>query len=33
VSGRLSAAELDAIFDYSQYTKYVDHSFKRVGLS
>ena len=33
VSGRLSAAELDVIFDYSVYTKYVDHSFKRVNLS
>ncbi|MCJ7491988.1 MAG: adenylosuccinate lyase [Dehalococcoidia bacterium] len=32
VSGRLSAAELDEIFDYSVYTKYVDHSFKRVNL-
>lgn len=32
VSSRLSAAELDAIFDYSVYTKYVDHSFKRVNL-
>jgi adenylosuccinate lyase len=33
VSSRLSAAELDEIFDYSVYTKYVDHSFKRVNLS
>jgi len=32
VTGRLSAAELDAIFDYGVYTKYVDHSFKRVNL-
>jgi adenylosuccinate lyase len=32
VTDRLSAAELDAIFDYSVYTKYVDHSFKRVNL-
>ena len=32
VSSRLSAAELDEIFDYSVYTKYVDHSFKRVNL-
>ena len=33
VSSRLSAAELDEIFDYNVYTKYVDHSFKRVNLS
>ena len=33
VSDRLSATELDVIFDYSVYTKYVDHSFKRVNLS
>jgi adenylosuccinate lyase len=33
VSGRLSVAELDEIFDYSVYTKYVDHSFKRVNLA
>jgi hypothetical protein len=33
VSSRLSAADLDEIFDYSVYTKYVDHSFKRVNLS
>jgi len=33
VSSRLSVAELDEIFDYSVYTKYVDHSFKRVNLS
>jgi adenylosuccinate lyase len=32
VSTLLSAAELDAIFDYSVYTKYVDDSFKRVNL-
>ena len=32
VTSRLSAAELDAIFDYGVYTKYVDHSFKRVNL-
>ena len=32
VSSRLSAPELDEIFDYSVYTKYVDHSFKRVTL-
>jgi len=32
VSGLLSAAELDAIFDYSVYTKYVDDSFRRVDL-
>ena len=32
VSSRLSAPELDEIFDYSVYTKYVDHSFKRVNL-
>jgi len=28
----LPAAELDAIFDYSVYTRHVGHSFKRVGL-
>jgi adenylosuccinate lyase len=33
ISSRLSAADLDEIFDYSVYTKYVDHSFKRVNLS
>jgi adenylosuccinate lyase len=33
VSSRLSPAELDEIFDYSVYTKYVDHSFKRINLS
>ncbi len=33
VNSLLSAADLDAIFDYSIYTKYVDHSFKRVNLS
>ncbi len=32
VSSLLSAAELDAIFDYSVYTKYVDDSFRRVDL-
>jgi len=32
VNSLLSAADLDAIFDYSIYTKYVDHSFKRVNL-
>ncbi len=32
VSGLLSATELDAIFDYNVYTKYVDDSFKRVNL-
>ncbi len=32
VSALLSAAELDAIFDYSVYTKYVDDSFRRVDL-
>ncbi len=32
VSTLLSAAELDEIFDYNVYTKYVDHSFKRVNL-
>jgi adenylosuccinate lyase len=33
VNSLLSAADLDAIFDYGIYTKYVDHSFKRVNLS
>ncbi len=32
VSNLLSAGELDEIFDYSVYTKYVDNSFKRVNL-
>jgi len=32
VSNLLSAAELDAIFDYSVYTKYVDDSFRRIDL-
>jgi len=32
VTRRLSAAELDTIFDYSVYTKHVDDSFRRVGL-
>lgn len=33
VNTRLSAKELDAIFDYGVYTKYVDHSFRRLDLS
>ena len=32
VSSLLPAAEMDVIFDYSVYTKYVDESFRRVGL-
>ncbi len=32
VSQVISAEELDDIFDYSYYYRYVDHSFKRVGL-
>lgn len=33
VTSRLSAQEMDAIFDYGVYTRYVDHSFERLGLS
>ena len=32
VTSRLSAAELDAIFDYSYFTREVDKSFARMGL-
>lgn len=32
VTARLSAADLDGIFDYSVYTKHVDDSFRRLGL-
>ncbi len=32
LTSRLGAAELDAIFDYGDYTRYVDDSFKRLGL-
>jgi adenylosuccinate lyase len=32
VSGHLSAAELDEIFDYGYFTRYVDASFQRLGL-
>ena len=27
----LSQEEMDKIFDYSYYTKYVDHTFQRLG--
>ena len=33
VRGQLSAAELDELFDYSYYTRYVDESFRRLGLT
>ncbi len=32
VTSRLSAAELDGLFDYGYYLRYVDVSFRRVGL-
>src|SRR3990170_3078631 len=32
VTSRLSAAELDGLFDYGYYVRYVDESFRRVGL-
>ncbi len=32
LTSRLGAAELDEIFDYGDYTRYVDDSFKRLGL-
>ena len=33
VRDQLSAAELDELFDYSYYTRYVDESFRRLGLA
>ncbi len=33
VRSRLSASKLDEIFDYSVYTRHVDDSFRRLGLS
>jgi len=33
VTKRLTAAELDELFDYSYYTRYVDESFRRLGLA
>ena len=33
VRDQLSAAELDELFDYSYYTRYVDDSFRRLGLA
>ncbi len=33
VSSRLDAAKLDEIFDYTVYTRHVDDSFRRLGLS
>ena len=33
VRDQLSAAELDELFDYSYYTRYVDESFRRLGLT
>ncbi|MBI4328827.1 MAG: adenylosuccinate lyase, partial [Chloroflexi bacterium] len=32
VTRHLPPAELDALFDYSYYTRYVDDSFRRLGL-
>ncbi len=32
VTSRLSPSELDELFDYSYYTRYVDESFRRLGL-
>ncbi len=33
VRDHISAAELDELFDYSYYTRYVDESFRRLGLA
>ncbi len=33
VTSRLSASELDELFDYDYYTRYVDESFRRLALS
>ena len=33
VRDQLSAAELDELFDYSYYTRYVDESFRRLSLA
>ncbi len=33
VTCRLSSAELDELFDYGYYTRYVDESFRRLGLA
>ena len=33
VTSRLTSDELDELFDYSYYTRYVDHSFRRLGLA
>jgi adenylosuccinate lyase len=33
VTKRLPAAELDELFDYGYYTRYVDESFRRLGLA
>jgi adenylosuccinate lyase len=33
VTKRLTAAELDELFDYGYYTRYVDESFRRLGLA
>ncbi len=32
IAEHLTPAELDALFDYGYYTRYVDESFKRIGL-
>ena len=32
VSSYLSEAELEALFDYGYYTRYVDDTFRRLGL-
>jgi len=33
ITGRLSRSELDELFDYAYYTRYVDDSFRRLGLA
>ena len=32
VTGRLEPEQLDELFDYAYYTRYVDDSFRRLGL-
>ena len=33
ITSRLSSAALDELFDYSYYTRHVDESFRRLGLT
>ena len=33
VTRHLSASDLDGLFDYAYYTRYVDESFRRLGLA